>query len=1562
MSIKGISLSLFCAFSFFFGMLYTESYAACSVQEKDEKIEIKNPFCTMTFTTRGGACTSFRYNDKEFTDGKGMFEDLFWETPNYAQGEFIDVSYQYELQDKGPGKIVLRLWGNGNGSMKLIEYSKTITLLDSSSLIRIDYEIRNLPENMNEVMLTPWIHNFLSVNDEKNTYFFPEPSGVKGYDYDKEKPIGNLFVLNPVRGWTGLIGESGVGLAAIVDYRYLKQFYNCFGKSSVSVEWMLGPVKIKNGQSFKTTFYLHPFHGLNRLDGVSRDVVGELNFIAQEKRLLAKLSASCDLKGKTVMQYRRLPDANWTDLSSEPIAIPANSIQELGFPCNIEKDGTYLFRCSVSDEKNLPLVQIEKVFVIGKSSGAYEFTPSEKKLIKEQKKYSSFNIKEDIVTPHISWAKPNAAGKIKSLFVIDAVRSREVVELSQRLDMEYYVPTLHFGDPFLIGWTSATTGWSDGVKEMAPLIAKNYDCILVSGFHHSQKKWISLANKITEDLLPKINNGTGLIYIYPNELKGKLKELYDGAEAISANHFILSGGLIVPGFEKNKIRVAKYGKGRIVFLDYPGSPITPHGIKWPPEFNYWDYVFSFIAKAMLWASQKEPPVSIESCSFEKSQAIFNIRNMGRSDTFFLELNAMDKDGNLEQVQKKRVELTTGSDVQNLEIAPLKNGMHFLNFYIKNLKAETVNWATLQINSVQDINSSFKLDSDYCMEGGKLNGLLKINSAGKEEKTVDIIIRWQDIYDRTAFEKNEQITLKFPVTEFPISVPIDKSYSVYNQLSILVKENGNDVNALSEVFFINVPPEKRWKNYPVLLWHHCCNDSLPAYIQHYYTAQELKKAGVDSMFVYNALPILKAGMNVYLTGLYRQNINENIFKDACDTMVRKPCLSDPEFLGKMGGLLGSCAITWRKYSPTLYSIGDENSLTSYEKQCDICISKYCLPRFQKWLMIQYGDLKRLNLAWGTDFSRLEDVTPLNYKQIIERKNMNFSPWADHRTFMDSVFSNAMKFCKEKTKGADPFTAVGECGTSRDAAYGGWDWYKRLQIWEVLEPYSRYGDQLEIQRSFFKGKITGYTGYREGKFGLYCNWWWGLLNGEKGIAIWFTPLLINPDFTKTAQGEAVEEYAKGELKKGIGMLIAKSSRLHDGIAIHYSQPSLQASYILKNSLGYETLKQYYDNRSQWLKFLEGIGLQYEFIASGQIENGKLADGEYKILILPLSRAISDKEAESIKQFVNNGGILLADCQTGIFDEHVKIRKEGVFDSLFGLKRLAAAPITGKGLAAQHEGQSFNIDFCDPVIPQKVSKYSFIQGKDKKLGDFTINLGKYHEKCGAFLENSQEAGKAIYLNILPNGIPRYNDVLQNIFGKFIKPQIIVEKDGKPIRNLEFARFKCAETELVGIFQDPLAIGINPAEVTREEMLLKGIQAEVIFSKKSHVYNVRKGEYLGLTDRTQAKIAPGEALVYALVPYKIDNISLMFDNESVTAGEFVSCHISMTPEKGQGVVRLEVFDPDGNLSNCYTDNISLKDGKASLPIKTAFNDKTGRWKVLARDVISGKETVKFFELGKHK
>jgi len=66
----------------------------------------------------------------------------------------------------------------------------------------------------------------------------------------------------------------------------------------------------------------------------------------------------------------------------------------------------------------------------------------------------------------------------------------------------------------------------------------------------------------------------------------------------------------------------------------------------------------------------------------------------------------------------------------------------------------------------------------------------------------------------------------------------------------------------------------------------------------------------------------------------------------------------------------------------------------------------------------------------------------------------------------------------------------------------------------------------------------------------------------------------------------------------------------------------------------------------------------------------------------------------------------------------------------------------------------------------------------------------------------------------------------------------------------------------------------------------------------------------------------------------------------------LRLTDESGapvdRSVVRVEVFDPAGQLARHYTSNVTIVDGRAKFEIPFALNDR-GAWRVRARDAISG-------------
>ena len=86
----------------------------------------------------------------------------------------------------------------------------------------------------------------------------------------------------------------------------------------------------------------------------------------------------------------------------------------------------------------------------------------------------------------------------------------------------------------------------------------------------------------------------------------------------------------------------------------------------------------------------------------------------------------------------------------------------------------------------------------------------------------------------------------------------------------------------------------------------------------------------------------------------------------------------------------------------------------------------------------------------------------------------------------------------------------------------------------------------------------------------------------------------------------------------------------------------------------------------------GEGFDFVSNRTLD--RLKQG--KVLFLVGASALSDTEAAAIKEFVKNGGIVIADFMPGMLDENLTPRKNGVLSELFGDMSFANAPKAVKG----------------------------------------------------------------------------------------------------------------------------------------------------------------------------------------------------------------------------------------------------------------------------------------------
>ena len=90
---------------------------------------------------------------------------------------------------------------------------------------------------------------------------------------------------------------------------------------------------------------------------------------------------------------------------------------------------------------------------------------------------------------------------------------------------------------------------------------------------------------------------------------------------------------------------------------------------------------------------------------------------------------------------------------------------------------------------------------------------------------------------------------------------------------------------------------------------------------------------------------------------------------------------------------------------------------------------------------------------------------------------------------------------------------------------------------------------------------------------------------------------------------------------------------------------------------------DNLSTWKTFLDNLNLKYEIISDQKIENGE--HQKYKLIILPGTKSLSEKEALQIKKYLENGGSVFATGGIGSYSNDGKWRGWEFLNQVFGVQ---------------------------------------------------------------------------------------------------------------------------------------------------------------------------------------------------------------------------------------------------------------------------------------------------------
>jgi beta-galactosidase GanA len=364
--------------------------------------------------------------------------------------------------------------------------------------------------------------------------------------------------------------------------------------------------------------------------------------------------------------------------------------------------------------------------------------------------------------------------------------------------------------------------------------------------------------------------------------------------------------------------------------------------------------------------------------------------------------------------------------------------------------------------------------------------------------------------------------------------------------------------------------------------------------------------------------------------------------------------------------------------------------TYIENPEFCFCKYTIARFRRWLQKKYGTLDALNQSWYRHYTSWDEVEPNRLSTIL-----SYTDFIDWKHFIVDKLGEDLSDRFQAVKQAAPHAVA----TSHAAGIGLFSsplwWEGQPDDWTMKDQVDYYGTSFYPKHSFFadhdvawRGALLDFTrsfGYADGGRGF----WIGELQAGFGTVALGVGRTVTPDdlrvwtWSALARGaKAINYYAwypmsSGYESGGFGMIqldgtLTERSRVAGSIA-HVVDQNQQLFLQAKPpkaevAIVYNPLSYFVGGRQRQAAYggpqgeVNGIELDsmmgiyralfptnvpVDFIHITRLSQDLL--GRYKLVLLPYPLMIPAGAALPLKEYVRNGGTLVAEARLGWNDEH-------------------------------------------------------------------------------------------------------------------------------------------------------------------------------------------------------------------------------------------------------------------------------------------------------------------------
>ncbi len=1149
----------------------------------------------------------------------------------------------------------------------------------------------------------------------------------------------------------------------------------------------------------------------------------------------------------------------------------------------------------------------------------------------------------DYVTPHVEWAKPLPGGPVKALFFLRAkgTGAREIAELAQRMDL----------DPRIIYYEDAgdlVAGGEPGMERALRLIREGADV-----FVFANVPFEGLTREAQYYILEQVmHDGAGLAAFYQlpqiaftkdrivaDELPAELTSWLPVASLATGRAMAGAFSLQEPtDTELASSIITRYrlGEGRALAFRYPPGTVavTPRiefSFEALDEYEYWA---AFAANALRWAAGRDAQVALvnrpdSAIALHRDDLPQRFSIAVRSDLpgttpLTVRTSLKRADGQRVVIDEATLSCAQGETVAATpEFAPLPEGDHVMEVVVSSPRGvEAFGAQTISVTTTRGIES-VALDASFVEAGETISGTVAMRGqdfTGGER----LELRLRDAEDRVvALLETDGQAGQVP---FAIEVPAN-DYTVLMRAEAALVDGQGEVDRADAQFTV---PRRNRGQFNFIMW------AVPDRVLGYWGMRSMREAGVTG-YLNGTTPVATNVAALDMTYVpYTTRILEKI---GPDKVMEPVCWNDePAVTEHIQGIADRYA-PCREHGVYVYSLGDENNTRG------ACAHPACMAAWREWLRGQYDSIAALNASWGSNLPGFDAIELYKEGDINEQAALNagqFARWYDRQAFKRY---NYAQYCGRYAKAyaaMDPqaitgFEGAGSFGDAYNAILD------EVGFWG---PYPSIGDDIIRSLAPRETITSNWMGYSREAEPMVERMWRMISNGYHGVWWWRWDNIgkfhgfLAPDLHPWDDTSAVVVDEMRDIQDGVGTMMLQMEMPHDGIGLLYSMPSGYADGVAPARRGPLPAA-----HGAFLEASQDLGFAAHYLSDETVAAGDLTEGDERALLLPLGRAMSDEVAAQVREFVSDGGLVIADLRPAIRDAHCKARDAGALDDVFGVAQRPTAedwPVLA------------NVNLAlDTAVGGEPVSLAVDTRIDPSLQVTTGEALADHDGVPLLVVNRFGNGMAVLLNFAIDDYIVLRETMEEmpirgLLGAIyamagVEPPYEQHAGAGPLRWTETVRWQTDGLTLLMHFRTDGEDG----------------SATTVLPEAKYVYDLRNDRSPGQTREVSGRLRVGFANLYAITDRPIGELVASVQEASVVQGGEVELTMRVR-ERDQALLPMKVrlFRPDGAEEMWPRREVVAEDGAARVVIPVAYNAMPGTWRLEAREVLSGQVAAAEYEV----